>query len=268
MKHFTNELFLNIAGYNVCINFHKTEWGFVRNFFYKQLSKYLANFLIPSRPNRIDYYLDFVWEKGIKTLYFNKEKICYLNFFKKKNKNKIVSYYRISIYEFQRLLYLVLFDLTKYNTKGMLVHASSVIKNGHAYLFLGKSGTGKTTIIRLLKNKYEAISDDVIILKKGNGMLYAYQTPFFEKSRWINKNRQKYQVGKIIFIKQSNTYQVFKIKKTEIVLELFSQQINIFNGYEHKIRQQLLEFIKLCNNFYLLNFGKDKEKLEELIRNI
>jgi len=54
--------------------------------------------------------------------------------------------------------------------KGIFLHASSVIVSGKALLFLGHSSSGKSTISRLLSERYPIIADDkVYICKNKNG---------------------------------------------------------------------------------------------------
>jgi hypothetical protein len=43
-------------------------------------------------------------------------------------------------------------------------HASSVIANGKAWVFLGPSGTGKSTIVGLLEPYFEILADDAVYL--------------------------------------------------------------------------------------------------------
>jgi energy-coupling factor transporter ATP-binding protein EcfA2 len=52
----------------------------------------------------------------------------------------------------------------------MLLHASAVRVNDRACLFLGPSGTGKSTIVTLLSPIYHTIADDTVcIVNKSNG---------------------------------------------------------------------------------------------------
>jgi hypothetical protein len=49
------------------------------------------------------------------------------------------------------------------------VHASCASKDNQAYIFAGRSGAGKTTIIlQLIKNGYSYVNDDIVILCPGN----------------------------------------------------------------------------------------------------
>ena len=59
----------------------------------------------------------------------------------------------------------------------LLVHSAGVIKDGKAFVFFGPSGSGKTTVTRLSLD-HMVLSDDLVIIKRGNGAYRAYGVPF------------------------------------------------------------------------------------------
>jgi hypothetical protein len=66
----------------------------------------------------------------------------------------------------------------------ILLHASSVIRNGKVTMFIGKSGAGKSTIAAL--SGYEMFHDDLVLLKKNENAKYTFSTiPF--KPPYIKK---------------------------------------------------------------------------------
>ena len=73
----------------------------------------------------------------------------------------------------------------------LLVHASVVVKDGMAYMFLGKSGTGKSTHSRLwLENIPETylLNDDNPVIRVIGDDVYVYGSPWSGKTRCY-KNR-------------------------------------------------------------------------------
>lgn len=64
-------------------------------------------------------------------------------------------------------------------SNGFLVHASGLVKGGRGYLFVGKSGAGKSTVARLSSKSCAVLSDDLTfaLLSDAGGMIYG--TPFF-----------------------------------------------------------------------------------------
>lgn len=61
---------------------------------------------------------------------------------------------------------------------GMLLHASSVVRNGRAFVFTGVSGAGKTTISRLAPDDAQILTDEMSFLTLQDGDYHAHGTPF------------------------------------------------------------------------------------------
>lgn len=61
---------------------------------------------------------------------------------------------------------------------GFLLHASSGIRNGKAFLFSGLSEAGKTTMARLAPPDVQILTDEVSYVKKIDSQYVAYGTPF------------------------------------------------------------------------------------------
>jgi len=62
---------------------------------------------------------------------------------------------------------------------GFLVHASSAIRNGRAFLFAGVSGAGKTTMARLAPPDAALLTDEISYVTRPDGRYFAVGTPFF-----------------------------------------------------------------------------------------
>ncbi len=87
----------------------------------------------------------------------------------------------------------------------VLAHASCVTYEGKAYLFLGKSGTGKSTHSRMWLNALEGVAlmndDHPVIRIDDNGTAVAYGSPWSGKTRCY-KNMQA-PVGGIVRISRA-----------------------------------------------------------------
>lgn len=62
---------------------------------------------------------------------------------------------------------------------GFLLHASSAIRNGRAFLFSGISGAGKTTIASLAPPDAALLTDEISYVARANGRYIALGTPFY-----------------------------------------------------------------------------------------
>jgi len=70
----------------------------------------------------------------------------------------------VSINSFLRILY----SLALVETRGLVVHAASLVRDGAAYLFCGPSGSGKTTVARLSTDA-TLLSDELSIVRIAEG---------------------------------------------------------------------------------------------------
>jgi hypothetical protein len=62
---------------------------------------------------------------------------------------------------------------------GFLVHASSAIRNGRAFLFAGVSGAGKTTMARLAPPDAALLTDEISYVTRQDNGYFAVGTPFY-----------------------------------------------------------------------------------------
>ena len=63
-------------------------------------------------------------------------------------------------------------------TGGFLLHASSAVRNGKAFLFSGLSEAGKTTMARLAPPDASLLTDEASYVRKVGANYLAYGTPF------------------------------------------------------------------------------------------
>ncbi|HYU23370.1 MAG TPA: hypothetical protein VEM60_09540 [Candidatus Dormibacteraeota bacterium] len=70
---------------------------------------------------------------------------------------------------------------------GFLLHAATVIRNGKAYLFTGRSGAGKSTVASL-SPQGSVLTDEISLLRRENGVWRAYGTPFWGEFRAAGSN--------------------------------------------------------------------------------
>ncbi len=116
-------------------------------------------------------------------------------------------------------------ELLRHN--GIMLHSSCVEKDGYAYLFSARSGTGKSTHTHLwletLPNT-RIINDDKPALICENGIWYACGTPFSGKT---DENLNvKVPVRAIVFLHRSEENNVKKMPPIQAVTSFIEQTIN------------------------------------------
>ncbi len=143
-------------------------------------------------------------------------------------------------------------ELLKHN--GMMLHSSCVEKDGFAYLFSARSGTGKSTHTHLWLKMFEnsrIINDDKPALLFENGVWYACGTPFSGKT---DENIDvKLPVRAITFLHRSETNQVKRLAPAQAVGLLLEQTINPYNK---GLAEKMLEYVdNILRNVPVFSLG-------------
>ncbi|MBQ5890102.1 MAG: hypothetical protein IIW73_04020 [Clostridia bacterium] len=127
---------------------------------------------------------------------------------------------------------------------GMMLHSSSIMMDGNAYLFSARSGTGKSTHTSLWqkvygKDKAVNFNDDKPAIRIINSKAYACGTPFSGKSD-INLN-VVVPLKAICFIERSETNYIEKIPPFKAIPLIINQ--TIFKGQTPEIQQKVQNMI-------------------------
>ena len=107
---------------------------------------------------------------------------------------------------------------------GFVLHASVIEKDGKAFAFSAKSGTGKTTHSRMWLEAFpdaRIINGDKPLVRFADGDFYAYGTPWCGKENY-NINA-KAKIHAICFIERAEENSISVISKEEAVKRIFSQ---------------------------------------------
>jgi hypothetical protein len=103
--------------------------------------------------------------------------------------------------------------------KGVCLHASSVNVSGQALLFLGHSTAGKSTISRLLSERYPVIADDkvwVYQIKNGDWVVHDGSDNFHAgNGHECPVGRDQYPLLAVLRIFKANTTQIVPLSKKE-----------------------------------------------------
>jgi len=87
-----------------------------------------------------------------------------------------------------------------FKSDGLFLHASSVVIDGRALLFLGHSTAGKSTIARLLSQQVLVLADDSVFAYRGSDHLWRVLDGGFrfgesDLSDWQNSIRRRTEAG-------------------------------------------------------------------------
>lgn len=102
--------------------------------------------------------------------------------------------------------------------RGFLLHAASVVRNGRAYVFVGRSGAGKSTVASL-SPAGSVLTDEISLLRFSDGCWQAHGTPFWGEFRAAGMNR-RYPIAGIYMLSQAKEDRLEPLSTKEILRAL------------------------------------------------
>jgi hypothetical protein len=255
----TESINLNIAGFNIGINFQPIDNVYMRETFIKAIKNDYAGFVTKNN-DKVDFAINFIEAEDTEMIYREKQKSYYFETLRFKGNNSVETFYRVGPAQFTLIFKQLLLRILERKDAFML-HTSSVRIGKYAYLFMAHSGGGKSTTMKNLSYKYKSIADDSVIIRRENGKYYLYQTPMIEKEWWIKKNSQKYEIGALYFLKKALVYEERPFENKREMLVYLMDQLLISDRDNKKQAKLIMRFAKEFDRFKLLYLGKDREKL-------
>jgi hypothetical protein len=113
--------------------------------------------------------------------------------------------------------------------QGLLIHGAAIRDHDRAYVFIGPSGAGKTTMSCFWGSKegdYEVLGDERIILRKESGKWFVYGTPW--PGMGFVVSGKKMPLSNIFFIRHGKKNQVISASPSILYQELFTQVFSSF----------------------------------------
>ncbi len=270
MATLNNRLFIQITDLIISIKYTKTVWRERAFFIKKGVHDFFKPYILPKTPDSTDIEIEFIDNIATEIIFNKPGDKVFIGFYRELNKNKLITYYHISLSQFVAIMDIIL-RKHLFVSNGIMLHASSIIYRNKAIIFSGVSGVGKSTMLNILRKKYKAFGDDIIIIKKENGTYYAYQTPFLEKKGgYIPKTKRKYPLQAIYFLKKSKYFLNKAIINKDIIIRKlmsnFVQENKLSIKYDTKFLQNVVNLAKDSKAFHDLSFNLDEEKLLEEIK--
>jgi hypothetical protein len=122
---------------------------------------------------------------------------------------------------------------------GFLLHAATVIRNGKACIFTGRSGAGKSTVASL-SPEGSVLTDEISLLRRENGVWCAYGTPFWGEFRAAGSNTSSPVAG-IFRLAQAAENRVTALRPIVILRALLPNVL--FFSTEADANRRLLEIL-------------------------
>jgi len=254
---------LHIAGITIKILFPLTKDRFFRSLFIRQWKPMLVPYF-SSNKNEGERTIRF-FETSFPDFDVHND-IISIPMARRKGKTFFTPYY-ISLRQFYWILsQIVLEEIAK--KCGFFLHCSAVHTAKGVMLFLGPSGSGKSTIARMLYPNYPTLTDDQAIIRKDKKGYSFYQMFVPEKNEAIKISTKKYNIHKFFFLKKSKFISQKPLTSKSEVLERMVSQLTTNTDISPQTTANLIEFVKLTNNYNLLSFNLNKPQIKRFFQQI
>lgn len=155
---------------------------------------------------------------------------------------------------------------------GLLLHSAGIVADGYAYLFMGCSGAGKTTLSRLaLAAGVKILSDDInILIPSQQGGYTVGAVPFAgELGHESLEQTGRYPLKGLFWLEKSLTLSYGKISHSGQLAKLLAC-CPVVNADTRQLDRILATGASLLNNtpMHLLRFRRDEEfsKVHKILR--
>jgi len=148
---------------------------------------------------------------------------------------------------------------------GILLHSSSAFAGHIGICFIGKSGSGKTTILSLLK-KFKSLNDDLNILFLSGEKPRIFPLPVLSRNIFYPAVKAE----ALFLLKKSKRDEIKKIRKEEGLTEIISCLPFLHfspSAFEKgiKVLEKILDYLPVYRLYFSLN-GKVEEEICNLLR--
>jgi len=147
--------------------------------------------------------------------------------------------------------------------EGFLIHAATVVRNGKAFVFVGRSGAGKSTVASL-SPQGSVLTDEISLLKRVDGEWQAFGTPFWGEFRAEGSNTSAPLSG-IFRLAQSTENRIETLRPAQLLKSLLP--CVLFFSSEPRDHHRLLQILAAASeeiSGYNLQFQKNRSFWEVL----
>lgn len=134
----------------------------------------------------------------------------------------------------------------------IIMHASAVLFDDGVIIFSGTSGSGKSTIVKLIKG--ETLHDNEIIVKKMNNIFYAFSSPFASiktnrKYNYLNGPikiiylLKKSRCNRTAFITKPDAFKIIFLNDNKYTHPFTDEMNEVFLNYSDLIQQVPVKFL-------------------------
>lgn len=142
--------------------------------------------------------------------------------------------------------------------QGVLMHAGALRHEGRGYVFAGRSGAGKSTVAKLLKDDADVLSDELVAIRQTSAGWLVYGTPFWGEFARAGIN-QHALLGLICLLAKDTRHSLEPLPRRDALTALL--QCSVQFGEGARIAEAMLNTVSALVRVvpvYRLRFLPDK----------
>ena len=147
--------------------------------------------------------------------------------------------------------------LLLFKENAIILHAAALVRDDRVYVFLGRSGSGKTTV-SCLSEDCTVLSDDMTIVKEVHGTYHVFPSPFWLDMQRGDRENRGYEIGGIFTLIQDERTYLKKILPAQAMADIFT--VPHIPAEMQPVQKLFDSFINILSkhDLYELHFRKDK----------
>lgn len=149
---------------------------------------------------------------------------------------------------FEQILYQAFYSACKIkNSDSILIHSSGVIYKNHAFLFVGTSGSGKSTVAELSR-EHTVLNDEICLIQFQNDSISLQSTPF--NGYFKEKRRGAAALSGIFLLSHGPEHMIKNIKKSSAIKQV-AMEIVPPTALDEEIKQDIvIEMFDIAGKIY------------------
>jgi hypothetical protein len=203
MKSKWPTVYLSIAGFVIKIVCKPNTDLIYNKRLYRAIINQLKGFVLAKCDQKSDYQINIVYNSALMVDHSKQQVLAPI--YRQLGAHALeVSYYS-SLDHFNTAL----FDVINYlliKHRGFVLHASATLLNGELLVFMGASGSGKSTIVQRLRANTTPLADDHLLIRKIGSHFFAYQSPLIERQQYRRIGSKSFPINRVFILKQSRNY--------------------------------------------------------------
>lgn len=147
--------------------------------------------------------------------------------------------------------------LLLFKENAIILHAAAIVRANKVYIFLGHSGSGKTTVSQLSED-CPVLSDDMAVVKQVNGSYQVFPSPCWLDMQRGERENRGYEIGGMFKLVQDERTYLKKIPPARAMADIFTvphvpaglQPVQkLFDSFSYMLKKY---------DLYEMHFMKDK----------